>query len=60
MLADAAATAAANMVNGVPGEDVKTGVDTALRIRGVFGALAIRDMNVSLGGALPQIVSVED
>ncbi len=59
-VADAAATAAANMVNGIPGEDVKAGVDTALRIRGVFGALAIRDENVSLGGALPQIVSVED
>jgi len=59
-VADAAATAAANMVNGVPGEDVKAGVDAALRIRGVFGALAIRDENISLGGALPQIVSVED
>ncbi|TRO53156.1 UPF0280 family protein [Candidatus Bathyarchaeota archaeon] len=59
-IADAAATAAANMVNGVPGEDVKAGVDAALQIRGVFGALAIRDENISLGGALPQIVSVED
>lgn len=58
-LADAAATAAANKVLGVPGEDVKAGVDTALSIHGVHGALAIRDERVAMGGILPQIVSVE-
>ena len=59
-VADAAATAAANKVLGEPGDDVNAGVDAALRIEGVYGALAIRDENVSLGGVLPQIVSVED
>lgn len=58
-LADAAATAAANMVLGEPGFDVKAGVDAALVIRGVHGALAIRDDRVSTGGVLPQIVAVE-
>ena len=58
-LADAAATAAANMVLGEPGFDVKAGVDAAIIIKGVHGALAIRDDNVSTGGALPQMVAVE-
>lgn len=58
-LADAAATAAANMVLGGPGFDVKAGVDAALVIKGVHGALAIRDSRVSIGGVLPKMVSVE-
>ena len=58
-LADAAATAAANMVLGEPGFDVKAGVDAALVIKGVHGALAIRDDRVSTGGVLPQMVAVE-
>ena len=59
-LADAAATAAANKVLGEPGVDVKAGIDTALAINGIYGALAIRDDRVSMGGDLPQIVSVEE
>jgi ApbE superfamily uncharacterized protein (UPF0280 family) len=58
-LADAAATAAANKVLGESGDDVLAGVDAALKIRGVQGALAIRDERVSMGGVLPQLVSVE-
>jgi len=58
-LADAAATAAANMVLGEPGFDVKAAVDAALVIRGVHGALAIRDDRVSTGGVLPKMVAVE-
>ena len=58
-LADAAATATANTVLGEPGEDVKAGIDAALAIRGIHGALAIRDERVAMGGVLPQIVSVE-
>ena len=58
-LADAVATAAANMVLGEPGFDVKAGVDAALVIEGVYGALAIRDDRVSTGGMLPKIVAVE-
>lgn len=57
-LADAVATAAANSVIGSPGSDVKAGVDVALAIRGVHGALAIRDERVSMGGVLPRMVSV--
>lgn len=58
-LADAVATAAANNVVGEPGLDVKAGVDTALVIKGVQGVLVIRDEQVSIGGRLPQMVSVE-
>jgi ApbE superfamily uncharacterized protein (UPF0280 family) len=58
-LADAAATVAANKVVGEPGDDVKAGIDAALAIRGIHGALAIRDERVAMGGVLPQIVSVE-
>ena len=58
-LADAAATAAANEVLGEPGTDVKAGVDAALAIKGVHGALAIRDEQVSTGGVLPKMVHVE-
>ena len=58
-LADAVATASANVVLGEFGFDVKAGVDAALVIKGVYGALAIRDDNVSTGGLLPQIVAVE-
>jgi ApbE superfamily uncharacterized protein (UPF0280 family) len=57
-LADAVATASANVVLGEPGTDVKTGVDTGMEIKGVFGVLAIRDDKVSIGGAIPQILSV--
>jgi ApbE superfamily uncharacterized protein (UPF0280 family) len=58
-LADAAATAAANVVLGEPGADVKAGVDVALAIKGVHGALAIRDEQVSTGGVLPKMVHLE-
>ncbi len=57
-LADAAATASANVVLGEPGEDVKAGVDTGMEIEGVFGVLAIRDDVVSIGGVIPQMLSV--
>ena len=57
-LADAAATASANVVLGEPGEDVKAGVDTGMEIKGVFGVLAIRDDVVSMGGVIPQMLSV--
>jgi ApbE superfamily uncharacterized protein (UPF0280 family) len=57
-LADAVATAAANNVVGEPGLDVKTGVDTALSIEGVHGVLVIRDEQVSIGGRLPQMISI--
>lgn len=57
-LADAAATAAANVVLGEPGNDVKAGVNTGLEIKGVFGVLAIRDELVSIGGEVPQMLSV--
>jgi ApbE superfamily uncharacterized protein (UPF0280 family) len=58
-LADAVATAAANNVEGEPGLDVKAGVDTAISFEGVHGVLVIRDERVSIGGSLPQIVSVK-
>jgi ApbE superfamily uncharacterized protein (UPF0280 family) len=57
-LADAAATASANVVLGEPGKDVKAGVDTGMDIEGVFGVLAIRDEVVSIGGTIPQMLSV--
>jgi len=57
-LADAAATASANVVLGEPGKDVKAGVDTGMEIEGVFGVLAIRDELVSIGGEIPQMLSV--
>ena len=57
-LADAVATAAANNVVGEPGFDVKAGVDAALSIEGVHGVLVIRDEQVSIGGRLPQMVSI--
>jgi ApbE superfamily uncharacterized protein (UPF0280 family) len=58
-IADAVATAAANNVIGEPGYDVKAGVETALSIEGVHGVLVIRDEQVSIGGRLPQIISIE-
>lgn len=57
-LADAAATASANVVLGEPGKDVKAGVDAGMEIEGVHGVLAIRDEVVSIGGAIPQMLSV--
>jgi ApbE superfamily uncharacterized protein (UPF0280 family) len=57
-LADAAATASANVVTGEPGKDVKAGVDTGMKIKGVQGVLAIRDEVVSIGGAIPRMLSV--
>jgi ApbE superfamily uncharacterized protein (UPF0280 family) len=57
-LADAIATAAANVVTGDPGKDVKKGVITALTIKGVHGVLAIRDEKVAMGGVLPEIISL--
>ena len=57
-LADAAATASANVVLGEPGKDVKAGVDTGMEIEGVYGVLAIRDELVSIGGKIPQMLSV--
>jgi ApbE superfamily uncharacterized protein (UPF0280 family) len=59
-LADATATAAANKVIGKPGLDVKAGVELALSIIGVQGVLVIRDQKVSIGGKLPQIVSIKE
>ena len=58
-LADAASTAAANKVIGEPNEDVKAGVETALKVKGVLGALAIRDDRVSMGGTLPKIIAID-
>ena len=57
-LADAAATASANVVLGEPRKDVKAGVDTGMEIEGVYGVLAIRDEVVSIGGAIPKMLSV--
>jgi ApbE superfamily uncharacterized protein (UPF0280 family) len=57
-LADAAATASANVVTGEPGKDVKAGVDAGMKIEGVQGVLAIRDDVVSIGGAIPRMLSV--
>lgn len=57
-LADAAATASANVVLGEPGKDVQTGVETGMEIGGVHGVLAIRDEVVSIGGTIPQMLSV--
>ena len=58
-LADAVATYAANQVKGVEGGEVFAGVETALQIKGVHGALVIRDDRVATGGVLSEIVSVE-
>jgi len=58
-LADAVATYAANQVKGIEGSDVFSGVEAALRIKGAYGVLAIRDDHVATGGVLPEIVSVE-
>lgn len=57
-IADAAATASANVVLGEPGKDVKAGVDIGMEINGVYGVLAIRDDVVSIGGTIPQMLSV--
>jgi len=57
-LADAAATAAANAVQGDPGPDVKAAVDIGMGIEGVQGVLAIRDEAVSIGGMIPRMISV--
>ena len=58
-LADAVATMAANKVMGEAGPDVIAGVKSALSFEGVYGVLVIRDQRVSIGGRLPQIVSIE-
>jgi ApbE superfamily uncharacterized protein (UPF0280 family) len=58
-LADAVATASANKVVGKLGFDVKAGVEKALSIEGVRGAIAIRDQQVSLGGSLPLLLSID-
>ena len=58
-LADAVATMAANKVMGEAGLDVMAGVKSALSFEGVYGVLVIRDQRVSIGGRLPQIVSIE-
>ena len=53
-LADAAATAAANLVQTI--EDVNSALETIAAIEGVDGVLIVKDDHIGLAGRLPKLV----
>jgi ApbE superfamily uncharacterized protein (UPF0280 family) len=59
-LADAAATAAGNAVssNDLP-TSIRSGLEAAMRIKGVWGVLVIRGSHVGMAGRLPRLLLIE-
>lgn len=59
-LADAAATAAGNLVTGGDHRGaIEAGIDKALSVEGVFGALIIYGGMVGKGGELPRVIGID-
>jgi len=56
-LADAAATAAANLVKTV--DDIDPALENIFSIKGVDGVMIVKDARVGLAGKLPPLVRIK-